>query len=194
MPAVLFTLTLFLAWSVIGVAALIVLRADLSDLRVILSAPIVGTAIAVLPLVVLSVAGLPLETAGPPVALVLGAFSFVVLAVRRSRLPLAVAPVVGFAFLDLVLIGRPMFHFGFDWIAGANGDMGFYVLAATQLLHHGLLSPIDTHALASDRNFSTYAQTLQLAGIRPGAQILVSGVSATAGRSPSPSTCRCFSR
>jgi hypothetical protein len=182
--AVLLTLTLFLAWWAIGTAAMTVLRVDTGDLRVILTAPILGTALTVVPLFILSDLGLGMERAGPAVGATLLASSVAVLLVRRPRLPLAVAPVVVLAVVDLVLVGRPLFHFGFDWIANANGDMGFYVLAATQLVHHGLLSPVDVHALAQDRGFPTYAQTLDLEGIRPGAQITVAGVAATFGRSP----------
>ena len=87
------------------------------------------------------------------------------------------------ALFELVLLGRPLFHFGFDWIANANGDMGFYVLSATGLMHHGLQSPVDFHALAENRDYATSAQTLNLRGLRPGTQIALAGLASVTGRS-----------
>jgi hypothetical protein len=180
--AVLLTLTLFLVWWAIGLAALVLLRIDTSSLRATLSAPALGTALTVMPLFVLSDLGASIATAGPIVGAVIVIAALVILGVKRPGVPLSALAVLGLAVVDLLLLGRPMFHFGFDWIADANGDMGFYVLAASQLAHHGLLSAVDVHALAHDRDLSTSAQKLDLEGIRPGAQISVAAVSAIVGR------------
>jgi hypothetical protein len=182
MLAVGLTLALFAGYTAVGLAFLSVLRTDTTSLRVVLSAPIVGSCIVLIPIAVLSILGVHLAEAGRPVMLALLAASVAILVVRRPRLPLATVPVLLLAILDLVLVGAPMFHFGFDWIADANGDMGLYVLAATELLHHGLLAPVDLHGLAHDRSFATFAQTIQVGGIRPGAQIGVAGLAATVGR------------
>jgi len=184
MLAALLTLVLFLIWSAFGLAALVVLRADIRDLRVVLSAPILGTALTVIPLFVLNNAGIPMDPGALPVWIVLLAASLAVLAWRRPRLSLTVVPVALLCLVDLVLLGRPMFHFGFDWIANANGDMGYYVLGATELMHHGLQSPVDFHALADNRDFATTAQTLNLRGLRPGTQIALAGLAAMTRRSP----------
>ncbi len=77
-----------------------------------------------------------------------------------------------------------MFHFGFDWLANVNGDMGSYVLSATELMRHGLQSPVDYKALADNRDFATSVQTLNLRGLRPGPNITLAGLSAITGRSP----------
>ncbi len=77
-----------------------------------------------------------------------------------------------------------MFRFGFDWIANANGDMGYYVLSATHLMGHGLQSAVDFHALANNRDYATSAQTLNLAGLRPGTQVALAGLAAVTGRLP----------
>lgn len=184
MLAVLLTLVLFLVWCVIGLAALVALRADVRELRVALTAPILGTALTVVPLFALSNAGVPMDSGALPVWVVLLVGSLIVLALRRPRLSLAVAPVVVLCLIDLALLGRPMFQFGFDWIANANGDMGYYVLSATQLMGHGLQSAVDFHALASNRDFATSAQTLNLRGLRPGTQIALAGLAAVTGRPP----------
>ena len=182
MLAVLLALALFAAWSAIGAALLAATGTGLDDLRVALSAPVLGSALYVLTAFVLSDAGVPAERSAVAVAAVLLAGATVVIAVRRPRLPRTALPVVGIAVVGLALVGRPMFEFGFDWLANANGDMAFYVLAATQLLHHGLQSPVDVAALAANRDFATSAQRLHLAGLRPGAQVGLSGLAAITGR------------
>ena len=42
-------------------------------------------------------------------------------------------PVVVLCLLELVLVGRPMFRFGFDRLANANGDMAYYVLSRVRI-------------------------------------------------------------
>jgi hypothetical protein len=114
------TVGLFVAWCAFGLAALVALQADVGDLRVALTAPMLGTALLAIPLFVLSNAGVPMETGATPVCAVLLVGSIVVLARRRPRLPLAVAPVLLLCGVSLALLGRPMFEFGLDWIANAT--------------------------------------------------------------------------
>jgi hypothetical protein len=180
----LLTLALFLAWCAVGLAGLVVLRADLSEMRVALTAPILGSALTVVPLFMLSNAGAPMETAAPPVLALLLVVSLVVLAWRRPRLSLAIAPVIALCLLDLALLGRPMLQYGFDWIANANGDMAYYVLSATHLVGDGLQSPVNVRALANNQDFPSSAQGLNLAGLRPGTQITLAGLAATTGKTP----------
>lgn len=184
MSAILLTLGLFLVWSMFGLAALAAVGADLKDLRMALTAPIVGTAVVAIPLFTLSNLGVSMRTGAPPVFIVLLVASLAVLAWRRPRVTVAVAPVVALCLLSLGLLGRPMFHFGFDWIANANGDMAFYVLAATHLMGHGLRSPVNLAALADNHGFASSAQALDAIGIRPGVQITLAGLSAVTRRPP----------
>ena len=184
MLAVLFTLALFLVWSALGLAALTAFGADVKDLRVALTAPILGTALTAVPLFILNNAGVPMEVGAPPVIVSLLVGATLALTLRRPRLSPAVIPVVLICLADLLLLGRPMFQFSFDWIANANGDMAFYVLSATNLLDHGLRSAVDVSALAQNRGFSTSAQQLTLSGLRPGTQITLAGLAASTGRAP----------
>lgn len=184
MSAILLALALFLAWCAIGAAGLIVLRADLGDARVALTAPVLGSALTLVPLFVLSNAGAAMETVAPPVWVALLVVSLVVLAWHRPRLSLAVAPVFALCLLDLVLLGRPMLQFGFDWIANANGDMAFYVLSATHLVGDGLQSPVNTDGLANNQDFASSAQGLTLAGLRAGTQVTLAGLAGTTGKPP----------
>ena len=184
MAAFAVTLGLFLLWSAFGLAALVAVRADVRDLRVVLAAPILGTALTVLPLFVLSNAGLGMEAGARPVILFLSLAAALILVRCRPRLPPAVLPVAVLCLLELLLVGRPMFRFGFDWLANANGDMAYYVLSATHLLGNGLRSAVDYAALADNRGFPNAAQELNLRGLRPGAQITLAGLAALTGRPP----------
>src|SRR5687768_1536464 len=165
MLALLLTIALFLAWTAIGAAGLALFGADLRDLRVALTSPILGTALTVVPLFVLSNAGVGMETGAPPVLIALLAGAAVVLVLRRPRPPRTVVPVFLVALTGLVLLGRPMFEFGFDWIANVSGDMAYYVLSAAHLSAHGLQSPVDVSALADNRELSTSTQQLSLRGL-----------------------------
>ena len=140
MTALLLTLATFVAWWAIGLALLAALRIDTRSPAAALSAPILGTAVTVLVFFTLSYAGLPMQAAALPVTAVLLAGSVAVLAMRRPGLPRAVAPIVALCLLNLLLVGRPMLRFGFRWLANANGDMAYYALSATQLVHHGLVA------------------------------------------------------
>jgi hypothetical protein len=184
MLAVFFTLVFFAGWSAVGIAGLHLLRADLRDLRVALSAPMFGSALLVLPLFMLSNFGVPMRLGGPPVIGVFVIASIAVLALRRPRIALAVVPVIALCLVDVVLVGRPMFDLGLRWLADANGDMGYYVLSATELMNHGLRTAIDVHALAQNRDFPTASQELNLAGLRPGTQITLAAVAPVWNRHP----------
>lgn len=184
MFAVLVTLMFFAFWWVIGLAGLHVLRADLRELRVVLTAPIFGTALTLLPLFILSNFGVPMRLGGPPVVVALLVAGIGVVAVRRPRVTLTVLPVLLLCLVDLGLVGRPMFELGLRWIANANGDMGYYVLSATELINHGLRTAVDVRALAQNRDYPTFSQALNLSGLRPGAQITLAGFAAVWNRHP----------
>jgi len=184
MTAVLFTLALFAGWWVIGLALLSAVRADTRELRLALAAPALGSAVTVVPLFVVSNLGIPMETGARPVCFTLAVAALTTLAIRRPRLPLTIAPVLVACVVNLALVGRPMFRFGFNWIANANPDMGYYVHSATSLLHRGLLSPVDNAGLLDHRDFASTAQALHQVGVRAGTDITLSGLSATTGLSP----------
>jgi hypothetical protein len=91
---------------------------------------------------------------------------------------------VALAVAGAFVVGWPFFEFGFDWIANGNDDMANYVLLGTKLLHNGLLGHIDIAGLSQDRNYSTALQTLHSDGSRPGADIMLAGISGVTGRPP----------
>jgi len=184
MSAVFVTLAAFFGWWAIGLAVLTGLRVDTRKLRLALAAPALGSAVTVIPLFILSNLGAPMKVGGPPVIVVVFVGSLAVLALRRPRLPLGVAPVALVCVASLALVARPMFHFGFHWLANANPDMAYYVLSATSLLHRGVLSPVDVVGLAQNRDFAASAQQLHVEGVRVGADVMLSAFAATTGRSP----------
>lgn len=184
MTAILLSLAAFASWWLIGLALLVALRADTASLRLVLAAPALGSAVMVLPLFVLSHAGLAMEDVARPVVGALILVSLPILWLRRPHLPPGVVPVVTLCLVNVLLVGRPMFEFGFHWFANANDDMANYVLSATQLLHHGLLGPVDFAALSQGQGYTSTLQPLHNAGSRPGADITLAAYSAVTTRPP----------
>jgi hypothetical protein len=174
----------FGAWWLIGLALLALVSADTSSLRIALTAPALGTSVTVLPLFMFSHFGAGMSTVASPVVAALIACSAAILAWRRPPIPRTAGLIVGICVVYTVFISRPMFEFGFHWIAAANDDMANYVLSATGLLHHGLLAPYDVAGLTNDRNFSSALQGLHIQGSRPGADITLSAFSAIGGHPP----------
>lgn len=184
MLAVAFTLALFVVWAAIGLALLVALRVDVRVLRTTLTAPALGSAVMVVSLFVVSNAGIAMHDGAPPVLATLIAGSAAVLIRRRPALPITAAPVVGASLLTFALVARPMFEFGLDWLANANGDMAYYVLSATHLVGHGLQSSVDVQALAQNRNFASSSQDLTLSGLRAGTQVALAGLASVTSRPP----------
>lgn len=176
------TLGVFAAWWLIGVAALALARADTASLRVALTAPLVGTAVTLLPLFVLSSAGVAMENGALPATLVLLVCALAVVARRRPALPVGVVPVLAICVIGLALACWPMFEFGFRWLSNANDDMANYVLSATQLLHRGLLAPPDLVGLSHNRDYPSVLRELHAYGSRPGADIMLGALAGVTRR------------
>jgi hypothetical protein len=182
MTAILLTLALFAAWWLIGVAALVAVRAETASLRIALTAPVLGMASTVLSLFVLSHAGVAMEDCALPVTIVLLVGAATVIAVRRPKLPPSVVSVLAVCIGALVLAGWPMFVYGFGWIANANDDMANYVLSSTQVQHRGLLAPADLVGLSHDRDYPSVFVALHALGSRPGADIALGGFASVTER------------
>jgi hypothetical protein len=184
MTAFALTFAIFAALWLVGLGLLAAIGADTRSLRLVLTAPALGSSVIVLGLFLLSYAGVAMNASAPAGIAVLLVASALALALRRPPLPRAAAVVIAVCLINLLLVGRPLFTFGFHWIANANNDMANYVLSATKLLHHGLLGSFDVAGLAHDRDYATAFQGLQSAGARPGAEITLSGLAAVTGRPP----------
>ena len=103
-----------------------------------------------------------------PVTLVLLAGAVAVLAWRRPRLPLAAAPVLAVCVGGLLLVGWPMLEPRLSLDRQRQRRHGELRLLAMQLLHHGLLAPLDVEGLSHDTNYAGATQSLHNAGARPG--------------------------
>src|SRR4051794_9708557 len=101
----------------IGLAALSLVRLTSAPLAVALAAPALGSGVAVLPLFFMSNLGVPMRFGGPPTLIVLVIAATAVLIWRRPVLPRGVGPVVAAALASLLLVGHPMWRFGFNWLA-----------------------------------------------------------------------------
>lgn len=184
MTALLLVLALFAGWSLVGIALLALVRADTSELRIVLTAPAIGTCVTVLFIFPFSEAGMAVERCAVPIAISLLAASALILAWRRPQIHPGVLPVAIICVGGLLLISGPMFSFGFDWFANGNDDGANYVLSAQDLLRHGLLAPIDVRGLLQGRDYATVLTELHIAGSRPGSEMLLAFVSRVAGHPP----------
>src|SRR5947209_8460706 len=103
-----------------------------------LLAPVAGCAVVLLTVFWLNRLGVPATRFGVILTLVLLAASAVALwrlrpaVAWRSYLPFAAVLAVA-----LIVVGWPLFEYGFDWIAFANDDMANYTLMAERYLNHG---------------------------------------------------------
>ena len=184
MTAFLLALALFAGFSVVGLAVLAGVRADTASLRVALTAPALGSAVAALATFVFSHAGMATYSFGRPLAIALLAVAVGTLAWRRPRLHRGVLAVAAVSVIGLLLAATPMFSFGLHWLANANDDMANYSLSAQQLLHHGLAAPINFGGLLGGRDYPTVLTTLQAQGTRPGSDLTIAFVAAITGVAP----------
>jgi hypothetical protein len=182
MLALLLVVALFAGWSLIGLALLALVRAQTGELRVVLTAPAIGTAVTALVVFVFSEAGVPIEKCAVPIAIVLLFGSAVIVAVRRPHVHPGAWAVAIVAIAGLLLTAWPLFSLGFGWLANGNLDMANYVLSAQELLKHGVLASIDFKGLAQGRDYAAVLADLHLIGSRPGSEMLLGFVSTVAGR------------
>src|ERR1700683_3233926 len=160
------------------------MRADTSELRVILIAPALGSAVTVVVGFILSFAGLSMGAVAVPLIVVLLAASTLTLSLRRPSLPRAVAPILVLCLAGLLLAGWPLLSLGFDWLGNGNADMGDYVLRAVQLLHQGLLAPLDSAGLNRGSDYATTLVGPNLWGERPGSEVVLALLARVSGRPP----------
>ncbi len=184
MGPLLLALGLFAGWALIGLALLALVRADTSELRVLLVAPTLGACLTMIALFVFSEAGVAIERTAVPIAIVLPIVSLVVISVRRPRLHPGALAVIAVCVAGILLTAWPMFSLGFRWLGNGNDDMGNYVLSAQALLRHGLLSPPDVAGLSQGRGYAAALAYLHHVGARPGSDILLAFASRLAGPLP----------
>jgi len=136
--AAILTLSIFIVLFAVGLALLLLLKRGPLSLGETLVAPAFGIAAFVIPTVILSQLGLPVERFALIEILALGCAALGVVFWRRQSVPwqllLIFVPLVAIAF---VLIAWPQFIYGFNWVSFSNDDMINYSLAADRLVSHG---------------------------------------------------------
>lgn len=183
MTALLLVVALFAGWSLIGVGLLSLVRAETSELRIVLTAPAIGACVTLLTVFPFSEAGVAIADCAVPIGIVLLLGSVIVIAVRRPTLHPGALVVGAICVGGLLLTAWPAFSLGFGWLGNGNDDMTNYVLSAQELLHHGLFSTLNFAGLASGRDYTTVYTGMHLAGARPGSDMLLAFSSRISGRS-----------
>ena len=118
----------FAYWALVGLGLLALIGADSREARLILAAPLIGSALTLICLFVLSHAGLAMDDVALPTVAFLGVSSACVVAARRPPVPRPALGVIAVAVAGSFVVGWPFFEYGFDWIANGNDDMANYVL------------------------------------------------------------------
>lgn len=184
MGAVGITLAVFACWSIIGYAltsSLLPRRQALSNL---LLAPVVGMGT----LELLAHIGLRFDSPIGPIAyaLVFGALlvAITVLLIRRPPFPLRrVLPFSLILLAAIPLSGRPLFRWGYDWIANANSDMANYSLGATGFREHGFrMLHIDEYFTGENLTYDMWSLYTDRVGHRHGCEMSLAMVSAITSR------------
>ena len=172
------SIMLFILWAVVGHAVLAGLYRYGDRLQTLLLAPIVGLATTTLATFWLNWLGFPVESFGVGLAIVLFLVSTTLLWRLRPKLAWSgYTPFVGILLLALLLTGRPMLEFGFDWVSYANDDMANYCLAAQRLLNHGFFDSPDPKALATGQDYSLFYWFVHVPGrARFGSELILAWV------------------
>lgn len=186
MLAILLALGLLLFWAALGWALISTLEVDRDPLQSLLISPAIGIACTLLPSFWLNgLAGLPVESFGRYLALALCFFIVLAWIKRRPtwswRELIFFAPVIG----GIILIGFPMFDFGFDWVANANDDWANYNLGAMRHLTAGLYQQPSIDMMKMGRDYPSFFWFFEVAAdARPGSELMLAWLSATIGKNP----------
>lgn len=178
MIAFLFTLTLFLYWAVVGLAVMSIFPPRLRILQGLLISPAVGIATVILPVFLLSRAGLPVKDFVGWLLPILGAVSLVTVFICKPILPWKHLRWFGLILVGaLLLAGWPMLLYGFDWVSFANDDMANYSLAAQRFLNHGYFDLPNINELLAGRDYSQAYWFMHAAGgVRAGSELMLAAV------------------
>ncbi|HEV7301549.1 MAG TPA: hypothetical protein VGN72_19450 [Tepidisphaeraceae bacterium] len=200
MLALLFCVLLLSLWTSLGYVLMRALDVTRNKLQSVLLAPPLGVVCTVLPVFFVNRMGIPVKTLALPVTLLLivvaGAGLWWAhrrdtaglmrpLPQRRRRRRPWLNPYTPFAVIilvALVLSGRPMLEFGFNWLSYCNEDMANYTMAAERFLHYGFFDIPPVEALTEGRNYNQnfwfmHARDAQ----RPGCELIIAWAAGTTG-------------
>ncbi|MCX6952346.1 MAG: hypothetical protein NTV51_09300 [Verrucomicrobia bacterium] len=182
MLALALSFAFFLFLTVLGRATLALCNWRGGVLRSWLLAPAVGLATAVLAVMVLNQAGLPIAAFARPMTIGLAVLAAAVLAWRRPELPLrALLPFLAVVFFALIWTGWPAFRFGFGWLSYVNDDYVNYCFAAERFKNFGFWRVPTSDELAG-RDWSQYYWFMHVPGLmRFGSEHVLAWISALTG-------------
>lgn len=183
MNAFLFTLAIFAFWALVGFAVISVFKPRLRVMQGLLLSPALGIAVTILPVFFINRMGIPVKDFGGILLPTLALMSVVVLAINRPVFPIKrPLPYIGVLVVALVLAGRPMFSYGFDWLSFSNDDMANYCLAAQRFLNHGFFDQPNLDDLVSGKDYSLAYWFMHAAGgVRSGSELMLAVVWAFSG-------------
>jgi hypothetical protein len=183
MTAFLFAISLLVYWGVVGFAVQTLFPSRLRSLQALLVSPAVGVAVLALSVFFLSRAGLPVKEFGRNLFAALAATALVVIAVKRPVFPFRrLLPYLGVLIVAAILVGRPMFSYGFDWTSFGNDDMANYCLAAQRFFENGFFDEPDLKAFFAGKDYSQAYWFMHVAGgVRSGSDLMLAAVWASSG-------------
>lgn len=172
-------------WTLIGYALQAAIYQKPNLTQNALLAPALGITVTLLPVFILNRLGLPVEQFGSLLFIALLGLSLLIL--WRTRAPFPFRSVLPFALLlilALLLVGRPILEFGFNWVSYGNDDFANYVVNAHRLTLHGYFDTPLASDILSGRQADLFSwQLYTLKGSRIGADLLLAWVSSITGLS-----------
>ena len=183
MDAFLFTLATFAFWGLVGFAVISVFKPRLRVLQGLLLSPAVGIAATILPVFFINRMGVPVKDFGGILLPALALASVIVLAVNRPTFPVKrLLPYIGILVGALVLVGRPMFSYGFDWLSFSNDDMANFCLGAQRFLNHGFFDQPNLDDLRTGKEYSLVYWFMHVAGgVCSGSELMLAVIWAFSG-------------
>ena len=160
MAALVLTIALLVFFAVVGRALLTLLADGLDAVDQVLLSPAAGLAFVVVAVYTINRFGVPVGTFGPWFCIGGVATSLAVLVARRRALPLKELWPYGLVLLGaLIVVARPMIELGFGWVANANPDLGYYVIAAQRVFRNGFEQLPSVNDMLTGREYSILAHT-----------------------------------
>jgi len=175
MYATFFSLTVFIFWWLLGTATLSVFPSKLRVVQKLLISPSVGIAVTILPVFLISRAGVPVKDFAGIVLGTLLILSLGTIIIKRPILPKR--KIIHFSLIlmgGLLLAAWPIFQYGFDWTSYNNDDMANYCLGAQRFLNHGYFELPNLNDLFAGRDYSQAYWFMHAgAGMRSGSELLL---------------------
>lgn len=179
--AFLLPIVIFIYFTIIGYTALQFVGSKRNILQNILLAPSLGYAIILLLVLTLNRLGLPIRQFATELAL--SSFFMSAILLYRSHLIIPsrkLLPFLTVLTLALILTGRPLLEFGFDWLSYASDDMINYCLGATRFLNNAYYTAPTDNLLLQGKDYSLLYWFMHIPGmVRAGSELMIAWISGT---------------